>query len=83
MENDVKENKMETITINGKEVKTNINNDIYPTLPDTINARSLPFGMSETRFLEDMVNQGYKRVTFYKMTTRVRGYHKIYANCKR
>ena len=73
---------METITINGKEIKTNINNVRYPRLKDSMNVKSIPFGMSERQFLEEMVEKGYTKITFYDMTTCVRGYHHVYANCK-
>lgn len=73
---------MKKITVNGKEVNTNYGAVTYPRLPDTMNARPLPFGMSEKTFLEQLVEEGCSKVTFYEVTTCVRGYHKVYANCK-
>lgn len=74
---------MEKITVNGKEVTTNINSINRPRLKESMNVRRLPFGMTEQAFLEELVEQGFTRVTFYEMPTAVRGWHNVYANCKR
>jgi hypothetical protein len=81
--NTVKENReMKTIEINGKKVTTNFGgnkNGNYPTLPDTMNVTALPFRMTVEEFLEQKVEEGYRKVTFYETATAVRGYHHVYA----
>lgn len=73
---------MKKIIVNGKEIKTNIHNANYPRLKDSMNVKPVPFGMSEEKFLEQLVEEGYTTITFYYMTTRVKGYHNTYANCR-
>lgn len=70
---------MEKLIIKGKEIMTNYNSIEYPTLKPEMNAEPIPFQMSFKEFLEESADQGYTRVTFYKMTTCIRGYHKFYA----
>lgn len=74
---------MKKITVNGKEVNTNYGRETYPTAPDSFDLTRLPFRMSDREFLEQAVEDGYKKVTFYEETTCVRGLHHIYARCKR
>ena len=73
---------MKIIEVNGKQVKTNLNEN-YSRLPDDMLADALPFGMTEEKYLKQLVDMGYTKVTFYYATTRVRGYHKIFVKCKK
>lgn len=70
--------------INGKEVKTNYGKVNYPLwngndYPTTMRVMEIPLGESEESVLEQLVDKGYTKVTFYERTTRVRGYHHVYA----
>lgn len=73
---------MKKININGHEINTNYGRSSYPILPDYMNVEHVPDGMTDRSFLEKKAEEGYKKVTFYEMTTCVRGYHNLYANCK-
>ena len=74
---------MKTMIINGKEIKTNYSANRYSSLPNTINPNySIPNGMTLDEFLNKMVEKGYTKITFYTVTTCVRGYHNFYSNCK-
>ena len=76
---------MEAITINGKEIKTNINAMAkgFPMLKESMmNAIPVPAGKTVEDFLNEMVEQGCTRITFYEVSTCIRGYHHIYANCR-
>ena len=38
---------------------------------------------SNKEFFERLVAEGYTKISFYEVTTRVRGYHDVIAYCKR
>ena len=67
----------------GKEIKTNIggryrlwNGNDYPK---TMKVAPVPFGKTEEDLLDELVAKGYTKITFVETTTRVRGYHNVYA----
>ena len=75
---------MKKMNVNGHEVLTNYDADEYPRLPDDdMTAIPIPFRSTLKEFLEEKAEQGYTRVTFYHITTCVRGYHKIYARIRK
>ena len=72
---------MKTVILkSGKQIATNLyNNSDYPTLRDGMKAVPVPDGCAPEDYLERCAEAGYKRVTFYKRTGRVRGYYDLYA----
>lgn len=38
---------------------------------------------TDKEFFERLVSYGYTRISFYEVSTRVRGYHEVIAYCKR
>ena len=79
---------MTKMFVNGVEITTNYTAPQFPIWdgrerPKTMSVHKEKFGEGLRCFLERMVALGYKRVTFYETTTRVRGYHEFYAFCKR
>lgn len=75
---------MKEMIINGKTIKTNYRDSGY-SIGNGIHNGSIicsDFRESNKEFLERLVNKGYTRIVFYEETTRVRGFHKIYAVCR-
>lgn len=77
---------MRTIEINGVEVRTNLGGK-YP-FSDGNDKKTMVMELSNwdesaEEMLHRLVKKGYKTVTFYYVTTRVKGYHKRIAFCKR
>ena len=88
---------MHKITVNGREIKTNYNeHSNYPMsngedkvtmvmelaqwiLRDGCKYKSLE---SDDDMFQRLVARGYKTITFYRTTTRVRGLYDIIAYCK-
>ena len=72
---------MKTVTLkSGKQITTNLYNaSDYPTLRDDMKVVEVPNDCTMEEYLERCAEAGYKRVTFYKRTTCVKGYHDIYA----
>ena len=76
---------MKTLTINGKTVKTNLiergENREYPFLKDSAftHTEKVPFGMMCVDYLTQKVEEGYSRITFYRVTTSIRGYYHVIA----
>ena len=77
---------MKEMTINGKTVKTNYNEDYAiwngNDYPKTMRVVNIPFGKTDKTVLEELVEQGYTRIRFVETTTFVRGCHNIYAFVK-
>lgn len=72
---------MKKVTLkSGKEITTNYYNaSDYPTLREGMKVVSVPDDCTPEAYLERCAEAGYKRVTFYKRTGRVRGYFDLYA----
>ena len=86
---------MRTVEFNGRQIKTNLNGN-YPVagkyqlnnynfrrmewvLRDGDQYRSLE---SDKEMFERLAKEGYSKITFYRITGRIRGYYEIVANCK-
>ena len=79
---------MKKIEINGKEVTTNFGENGMHTLVvgnDLPNYRMELMNDMETvqQFLERLVDKGYTRIRFAETSTRIKGYHKTIAYCRR
>lgn len=86
---------MKTININGREIKTNyggnyplyngnsgntmVCEDMQWVLEDGCKYKSLE---GEEKMFQRLVDCGYSRITFYRVTTRIRGMYHIIALCK-
>ena len=77
---------MITTEINGVEVRTNLGAK-YPFSDGndkkTMVMQLSEWGESDEQMLHRLVKKGYRTVTFYYVTTRIRGYYKLIAYCRR
>lgn len=80
---------MKKMIINGKEIKTNIiergecrNYSTADIERPTMYYERANFGECDTQMLKRLVEEGYTTITFYEMTTNVKGLHKLYAYCR-
>lgn len=75
---------MHKMTVNGKEITTNYKERVsYPITDGNGNYQdSVRFGETEESALNRLVDKGYTRITFYEMTTSVRGYHHVLIKCR-
>ena len=81
---------MKTITINGKEVRTNYRQSSlgYPVLSRANSRKSMSLHITKScretdeQMLERLAARGYSTITFYYTTTRVKGYYDLIAYCK-
>lgn len=73
-------------TADGKEIKTNINEDYSITKGNGRKTMKLELkkGFRETdeEMLERLIRYGYTTITFYHATTAIRGYYDTIAYCK-
>lgn len=77
---------MKKMIVNGKEITTNYgaNYSLWNGEgKDTMVCRRVMPSKTAWDLLEDFVEEGYTRVTFYETTTCVRGYHQVYAFAKK
>ena len=87
--NDVRDNRtkggMQTFNLNGVDVKTNYGSVDYPLwdgneVPNIYDTYyRVDFGKSDADLFNELVDNGYTRIRFVEMTTRVRGWHNVYA----
>lgn len=77
---------MKTIEINGVEVRTNFGGK-YPFSDGndkkTMVMQLSNWGESDEQMLHRLVKKGYRTVTFYYTTTRVKGCYNLIAFCRR
>lgn len=79
---------MKKIEINGKEVTTNfgekgmhtlvVGNDFPNYIMELMDNRE-----TTKQFFERLVDKGYTRIRFAEISTRIKGYHKTIAYCRR
>lgn len=77
-------------TVNGIEVRTNYRESFNGySFSDGNGKKTMSMHLtkdcreSDTEMLERLVASGYRTITFYYTTTRVRGYYDLIAFCKR
>lgn len=75
---------MHKMLVNGKEITTNFREKVnYAIVDGNGNYQGrVQFGETEEDALNRLVNKGYTRITFYEVTTAIRGYHHILIRCK-
>lgn len=64
---------------NGEDKKTMYYENMQWVLEDGCKYKSLE---GEKKMFQRLVNEGYSRITFYYVTTRIRGYYETIAFCK-
>lgn len=80
---------MKTMVINGREIKTNFRQSFngYP-ISDGNNKKTMSMHIQRScregddEMLERLAAYGYKTITFYYTTTRVKGIYNLIAYCK-
>lgn len=77
---------MNTVSVNGKHIKTNLYSSQYPIwngndVPAKYNGRyvTVPFGSTVKELFDKLVAEGYTEIRFVETTTMVRGYHHVHA----
>ena len=79
---------MKAMTVNGREIKTNFNKMCNFPVYNGYGGTTMTYNRirsSETieQMFNRLVEEGYTRITFYRMTTAVRGWNEIIAFCKK